>query len=214
MSGCVIVGAGPSELGNVKSDDFIIAADAGYAKVLSAGLRPCLVIGDFDSLGYVPDEPDVIVLPSQKDETDTFAAMQAALERGFIEIHVMGGVGGRLDHTLANIQTMAYAKDQGAQVFLHGSRDILTMLSGQSMSFETGGTGTVSIFSHTDRACGVTLSGMRYPLVDATLTGSYPLGVSNELTGQAARITVKTGKLLVVFPSDAPPPTIRSLDGA
>lgn len=198
---CYIVGAG-SDYGlgfTPVEGDLLIAADGGYARTKAAGLEPDLIIGDFDSLGHVPGEDQVVVLPTEKDVTDTWAAIRLGLERGYGRFWLYGCTGGRIDHTIANIQTAAELAEQGMECRIVDQSQIITALSGDTMTFGPAYSGYVSVFAHSDCCSGVTLQGLKYELRDAELTNRFPLGVSNEFTGKPASITVRTGTLIVVF---------------
>jgi len=182
---------------NLAEGDLVIAADAGYRQL--GGLRADLVVGDFDSLGYVPQGENVLVLPDHKDDTDTHYAVKLGLERGYTRFVLLGGVGGRLDHTLANIQTLAYLTSRGARGCLVGDDVSLAMVQDGSLSFSGEPRGTVSVFAQGGTAFGVTLEGLLYPLEEATVTTDFPIGVSNVFTGKPARVTVARGRLLVVW---------------
>lgn len=184
----------------IDPDDYVIAVDAGYARL--CGVEPDLVVGDFDSLGYVPEHEEVVRLPVHKDDTDTLFAVKLGLEKGYKKFVILGGVGERLDHTLANIQSLMYLTNRGARGCLLGTDAAMSLLKGGSLSFSGSPEGIVSVFAYGDTARGVTLEGLEYPLDGATLTTDYPLGVSNRFTKQPARVTVESGCLLVVWSGD------------
>jgi len=197
---CYIVGAG-EDYGldfQPNGEDLVIAADGGYACLRKAGIRPDLVIGDFDSLGSAPCEAQVITLPTVKDVTDTWAAIECGIERGYEEFHLYGCTGGRAEHTLANIQTAASLAGRGMRCLIFGKEQIITAISG-SITFPADCRGFVSVFSHTDRCSGVSLKGLKYELEDAELTNLFPLGVSNEFVGKEAAITIGSGIAVVVY---------------
>ncbi|NCB51381.1 MAG: thiamine diphosphokinase [Clostridia bacterium] len=200
MKTCYIVGAGDffPERFSPGAEDYIIAADAGYRHLMGIGVEPDLVIGDFDSLGAAPERPNVIVCPVKKDDTDTLIAVRRALDMGFSRIMIFGGTGGRLDHTLANIQTIGFAAKSGAEAFLFGADFALTVLAGGKLRF-SGYTGGFSIFSLGDSARGVCESGVKFPLVDAELTCDFPLGVSNEFDAFETEISVRQGAIIVFW---------------
>ena len=177
--------------------DLVIAADGGYAQLGS--IRPDLVVGDFDSLGYVPENETVVRHPAEKDDTDTMLAARIGLERGYRAFLLLGGVGGRLDHTLANIQTLAFLRENGAHAALLGESETITLIQNESLRFREGLSGTVSVFSYGPVARGVNETGLAYALDNATLTDDNPLGVSNEFTGQPAQISVGDGRLIVFY---------------
>ena len=182
----------------VTSGDRILAADGGLRHLSRLGLEPDEILGDFDSLGYTP--ADARVFPVEKDDTDAMLAARRGLELGFREFLFYGSLDGpRLDHTVANFQTLQFLADHGAVGFLVGTRQIVTLVKNGSLFFSPESTGIVSVFCMGSDARGVTLEGLHYPLVDGTLTPGFPLGVSNHFTGAPARITVSDGSLLVLW---------------
>lgn len=197
---CYIVGAGKCSrlLLQLKDEDYMIAVDGGYE--YAKGYRPDLVVGDFDSLGYVPNHPNVIKLMPEKDDTDMLVAIKEGLKAGYEIFHIYGGCGGRMDHTIANIQHLAYLAEHGTQGYLYGDESVMTVIAGGSMTFTADASGYVSVFAYEKVAKGVDLTGLKYPLKNATLDNSYPLGVSNEFIGKEACVSVEEGKLLIVFP--------------
>ncbi len=206
MKTCYIVGAGelaPARLTPARGE-LVIAADAGIAHLERLGIAPGLILGDFDSLGHVPKGKNVEVCPVEKDDTDTLLAVRRALELGNRRILIFGGVGGsRLDHTLANIQTLAFANRRGAEAFLFGEGYALTAMSGCKLSFDAGYSGDFSIFCHGSEATGVIERGLKYSLNDARLSSDTPLGVSNGFTGEGAEVSVREGTLIVYWKDDA-----------
>jgi len=203
---CFIAGAGEF-YGNALpgNGDYMIAADGGYAALASRGITPDLIIGDFDSLtpelqSAVSDHPNVMRSSAEKDDTDMMLAVRYGLERGYERFVINGGLGGRLDQTLANIQILVYLADNGARGTLLGHGVGVTVIKNGELRFSRSeAVGIVSVFSARDKAEGVTLKGLKYPLDDATLTNEYPLGVSNEFTGVPAVISVREGTLIVIW---------------
>ena len=275
MPTCYIVGAGdftPRGFAPVPGD-LVLAADGGYRALYSLGYTPDLLLGDFDSLGDLPLPPDLPVLrfPARKDDTDTGLALRHGLDRGFRDFALYGCAGGRVDHLLANLQSMARVSRLGATIRLaapeydawaltgpapdtsapstpapdapapHASAPHISASHASAPSTSApstpapdasapstsapdasapdasgpaphapdgpaatltlpdrpGGT-LVSVFCHGDRAEGVTLTGLSYPLDGADLTGDFPLGVSNRrLEGRPATVSVRRGTLLI-----------------
>ena len=199
---CHVVGAGefcPRGL-TPGPGDLVIAADGGFAALEGLGLSPDLVVGDFDSLGHRPDHPHVVALPVEKDDTDMHSAIRLGWERGYRAFRLYGGTGGRIDHTLANIQSLAWLASQGGRGWLVGPDWTATVLSdGGALTLEAGRQGTVSVFCLGDRAEGVDIQGLKYGLSDGVLTADYPLGVSNSFLGRESRVSVRRGKLLVLW---------------
>jgi len=189
-----------------QSFDCIVAVDAGYERLREIGVVPDQVIGDFDSLGFVPDHPHVERHPVQKDESDIELALRWAADAGFDMLVVYGCLGGRLDFTYAVLQLFAQYAQAGFQVFGIGLDGVVALLDGKhhnSIAFSKKASGTVSVFSASGEARGVSEEGLFYPLTNACLSDTKPLGVSNEFVGKPARITVGEGTLLVFFPLDA-----------
>lgn len=198
---CYIFGSGEygPEWPDIREGDLVIAADGGYRALTGHGAQPHLVVGDFDSLGYVPPHPHIVRHPVMKDDTDTGLALEEGWARGFRRFGIYGGLGGRLDHTLANLQLLAGLACRGGVGFLVGADTAITALTRGRLDFDPGYAGVVSVFCHGDRARGVTLTGLKYSLSGAELTGTVPLGVSNEFTGAPAAVAVEEGVLLVVW---------------
>ena len=200
MKHCIIFGAGEydAQTPDLPEDRFIIAADGGYARCLSLGLTPDLVVGDFDSLCKVPDLSNLVRLPVEKDVTDMRAAVDLGLERGCKVFHLYGGMGGRPDHTLANYAILTKFSQEKIPVFLYGEGYVITAVTDGTLTLAGGRGETVSVFSWTDRSEGVTLRGLKYPLENAVLTNTEALGVSNSFTEETAVVSVKRGTLLVM----------------
>ena len=180
------------------SDDYVLAADGGLAHAQKLGLTPNGIIGDFDSLGFVPTGAEVV--PVEKDDTDAMLAARKGLELGFRDFLFYGSLDGpRLDHTIANFQTLQFLADHDARGYLVGRDYIITVVKNETIRFEAGAEGILSVFCLGPDAHGVTLEGLYYPLKNGTLTSGFPLGVSNHFTEQAASITVTNGSLLVMW---------------
>ncbi|MCQ2449253.1 MAG: thiamine diphosphokinase [Clostridia bacterium] len=197
-----IFGALPVEKLTVKPQlgDTVIAADKGIETVQKFGLVPNEIIGDFDSLGYVPQSERVTKLPVRKDDTDVGYALRYAIENGAKQIYVYGSLGGKIDHTLANLQLCAAAAKQGVRVLLISEKQCVTAICDGTLSFPAA-SGRISVFCHGEKASGVTLKGLSYELDNAELSGDFPLGVSNEFVGAPSAVTVENGTLLVVWDS-------------
>lgn len=200
---CYIVGAmslTPALRPYPTAEDYVIAADRGYDSLMAYGVVPDLAVGDFDSLGYQPDHPNVIQLPVEKDDTDMVFALRKGLELGYRRFLLLGGVGGRLEHTLANLQLLDWLTGQGGQGFLAGEKTVATAIRGPaSLTFPAAMSGYLSAFCNSGTAEGVTLENLKFPLEHSTLTSSFPLGVSNQFLGQSARVSVEKGSLLLIW---------------
>lgn len=204
---CIIVGAGDFNgfVSPVDRDkDFIIAADGGYNYLKNAGIKPHVWIGDGDSLGEAVDDTAadfIYKLPCEKDDTDVLAAVKLALEKGAKSIHLYGVLGGRIDHTMANIKIMSYLSDQGVVAFAYDNNSMMTVLKDAGIPFDKNASGILSVFSLTDVSYGVTIRGLKYALEDDVLYETDSIGVSNEFIGNDGYIEVKKGKLLVIITS-------------
>lgn len=198
---CYIVGACPPGPMAFVQDcpSLIIAADQGLRHLEKAGVVPDLIVGDFDSLGQVPSGENVIQHPVEKDDTDMMLAVKTGLGRDCRTFVLYGGIGGRLDHTYANLQTLAYLSDHGARGYLLGDGFAATAWKDGTLDFPAGLTGPVSVFCPGEKAEGVSIEGLYYPLQNAVLTSGFPLGVSNQFTGVSARVSVRKGTLLAMW---------------
>ena len=176
----------------------IIAADSGVLKAKTYGITPNMQIGDFDSAAPLADVP-AVKLSEKKDDTDTLAAVKYALAHRYNEIIILGGVGGRLDHTLANIQTLLFAARQGADIALEDDEKILYLINNGAKKIKWQKNCRAAVLSLTDKSEGVTTRGVEYELTDVVLTNAYPLGVSNITTEAEIFVEVKKGALLVIL---------------
>lgn len=200
MGKCVIFCAAGFDglLEPLEQEDFVIAADGGLVHTNALGICPDAVLGDFDSLGYVPDHSRVF--PVEKDDTDMMLAIRLGLRQGFREFRLYGAVDGpRLDHTVANFQSLSYLCEHGASGYLIGKDYIVTCLKNGKLSFPASAKGIFSMFCFGETAREVTLSGLHYPLDGVDLSPHFPLGVSNHFTGQEAAVEVKKGTLLCMW---------------
>ena len=179
--------------------DFVIACDKGYKICKLLDIEPDMIIGDFDSLGYIPEASNITVLPVRKDDTDLGFAINKAISLNAKEIYVYGAVGGRLDLTVANISLCAAACKKGIKtVFFGDDFDFTVIKSGQILNFsDPKHKKTVSVFAH-EKCSGVNLSGFEYNLQNACLDPFFPLGVSNSLKDTEAEISLTSGLLLVL----------------
>ena len=204
MKTCYIFGAAKCTLDGFlkKNGDLIIAADGGYATLKKLNIKPDLVVGDFDSLGTVPKDESVIKHPIKKNDTDTLLAVKIGLEKGFKKFVIYGAVGGRLDHTIASLQTAAFIAENGGRAYICDSTHTITVIKNSSISFKKKSSGIVSLFALSGIAEGVTIDGLLYTLNDARLTPDFPLGVSNEFIDKESTISVKDGVLTIIFEGD------------
>ena len=180
-----------------RGGDLQIAADAGLHLCERLGVRPDVVLGDFDSMDVRQAPADCIRVPVEKDDTDTGHAIRHALDQGYRTLILVCALGGRLDHTLANIQNAASAAAEGANVTILDEREEITFLTGGTLRLPRRKGWGLSVFSLTDRCTGVCLRGVKYRLEDAVLTNRVPLGVSNEFAAPEAEISLTQGILMI-----------------
>ena len=179
--------------------DLQIAADAGLLLCQQEGLRPDLVIGDFDSMELEGTPEGCVRVPVEKDDTDTMLAIREGLKRGCTEFHLYGGTGGaRLDHTLANFQALLYLRRSGARGWLYGDDFCWTAVENETLTLRRQvDWGLVSVFPMAGEARGVDETGLQYPLENAALRPEVAVGVSNHFAADEAAVTVRDGALLV-----------------
>ena len=200
METCIIFCAGGFEklARPVDASDFVLAADGGLAHLQKLGVVPHGIIGDFDSLGYIPEGAQVF--PVEKDDTDSMLAVRKGLELGYRRFEIYGALDGkRLDHTIANLQTLAFLSEHGAAGYLVGLKYMATAVCSSTIRFLPEAKGIISVFCLGKDAKEVSLRGLKYPLDNGTLTSGFPLGVSNHFVGKTAEISVGSGILTVLY---------------
>lgn len=197
---CVVVSGGeyceiPEEL---RRADYVIACDRGWQYAAKMGLRPDWIVGDFDSAPPPETEAPVTRVPTRKDDTDTMLAARRALELGYRDVAILCAFGGRLDHTLANLQTAAFLVERGARTRLVGKDTEALAFTGGTERFPRREGRSLSLFALSDCCEGVTVRGTKYTCENERLTNAFPLGVSNVWASQQAEVSVSAGTLLVL----------------
>lgn len=183
----------------LRKDDFIVCADGGQRHLEGLGVSANLYLGDFDSSENPLSETETIVFPVEKDDTDTLIAVKEGIKRGCRDFLILGGTGGRMDHTFANIQTLMYAEKHGASAALADERNFAFILRNDTAYIEKNDGEKVSVFAFDSSVSGVTLEGFHYPLKNVSLFSHFPLGVSNYIEADKGKITVKKGTLLIII---------------
>ncbi len=209
MSRCVILSAGPVEDSErlrplLKTDDWFIAADGGGRLAAALGVKPAVLVADFDS-SAPPDtggDTEIVRLPMEKDWTDTQAAAMLALDRGYRDFLLLGCTGGRLDHTLANIAVLLYLLRRGADALMADERNFLRLYGPGRYRVERRAGYKLSLFPYGGEVEGITVKNVRYPLEKARLTPDNSLGVSNEFLENPAEISFDKGVLMVFLSKD------------
>lgn len=208
MSRCVIVSAG--ELRDyarardfLREGDFFVFCDGGLAHADGLGIKPDLVVGDFDScdagvLAKWQDCCEIVQLPREKDDTDTLFAVKLALEKGFDDFLLLGAMGGRFDHALGNISILLYLQGLGKKAVLVDDYSVMQIVGKESFYIEDSSS-YFSVLTVAGDVSGVTIKNAKYPLEKASLTSDFQLGISNEvLPGKIAEVSVEQGRVLVV----------------
>ncbi|MBE7058144.1 MAG: thiamine diphosphokinase [Ruminococcaceae bacterium] len=200
---CYIFGAAPVsaplKFNPRPAQDFVIAADAGYNFLTQQGIKPDLLVGDLDSLGFAPSDVELVKFPTVKDDTDMMLAINEGKKRGFNKFIIYGGMGGKTEFTLANLQILSNIVNSGELCYFVGSGSLITAVKNGSLNFSEEFHGRVSVFAAGEAAHGVTLSGLKYTLTDAVLRYDCPLGVSNEFINSKGSISVTDGMLYVIY---------------
>lgn len=202
MKKCVIICAAPFAdisfyKNRITDDDFVICADAGYVYAENAGIKPDLIVGDFDSSSVPDTDIETIILPVHKDDTDTMYAVREGIKRGYNDFVFLASTGGREDHTLANYSTLLYLKHHGCKgMIINESTDIF-IVENEQIVIKNKKDKTFSIFPFACKGCCVSLSGFYYPLSSYTLKADFPLGVSNVITSDNAQVSVSGGSAVI-----------------
>ncbi len=200
---CVIIGGGDCTVdilkSNISPDDYVICADSGFDIAEKAGICVDLLIGDFDSIKRIPANVSTITLPVEKDVTDSLAAYNEGVKRGFKSFVLFGGTGGRFEHTYANLSLMANASKSGIAFEIIDYNHIFRSINNCSIKIAKKENQQVSVFAYGGNASGVTLKGFHYPLNDYTLDPfNGALGTSNDIIDDYGEISVKNGTIIIV----------------
>lgn len=200
---CVIVGGAP--IGRydrirtyLREDDFFIFCDSGLNHVKRLHVSPALIVGDFDSHERPDTDTETIVLPREKDDTDTVFAVKEAVRRGFEEFLLIGVTGERFDHTFGNVSLLLYLDSMGKAARIADDYSEMEIVSGRPVKVSNSYP-YFSLLNISGTARGITIRGAKYPLTDAEIRCEYQYGISNEvLPGQTASVSVREGRLLLV----------------
>ena len=201
---CVIIAGSPeADIQTVKAavrpDDYVICADMGYKTAAAAGVKPELIVGDFDSYtGSLPGDCELIRLCPEKDDTDTMHCVKTALDKGFRRFLLLAATGGRLDHTLANLAVLEFLDENNAHGIILSKNEMLALLTAGVHRFDNKNGVTFSVFPFGCQSVTVSYEGAKYPLSRGVLRHSEAMGVSNVFTSDKAAITVHDGKALYV----------------
>ena len=203
MGRCVIVGG--ADINNYEfireklcADDFVIFCDSGLKHLEQLQAEPSLIVGDFDSHENPHLDVETIVLPCEKDDTDTVYAVKEAINRGFNDFLLIGVVGARLDHTLANVSILLHLDSLGKKGCIIDDYSEMEIVSDKPV-FIQDDCSFFSLLNISGCAKDITITGAKYPLTGAEISCEYQYGVSNEvLPGEVATVSVTNGKLLLI----------------
>ena len=203
MKRCVIVGG--ADINNyeyirseIQCDDFIVFCDSGIKHLESLQVKPGLIVGDFDSHENPHLDVETIVLPCEKDDTDTVFAVKEAMKRGYTDFLLIGVIGARLDHTLANVSILLYLDSNDANGKIIDDYSEMEIVSDHP-AFITDDYSYFSLLNIFGKAIGITIADAKYPLDNAEISCDYQYGISNEVSrGEVAKVTVRYGKLLLI----------------
>ena len=206
MKRCVIIGASPfcdADVlkKNIRESDFIMCADGGYKYALSAGVKPDMIIGDFDSSEFPENiRCDIVRLPVHKDDTDTMYCVRECMKMGYKDILLLGVTGGRLDHTFANFCTLLYTAENAVNAkIIDGENIIFAITQGMKENIENMQGHIFSIFPFGCESCKVTLDGFEYPLDEDILKVDTVLGTSNSILSDHAEIILHEGNAICIL---------------
>lgn len=202
MKKCVIICAAPLAdisfyKNRISEDDYVICADAGYVYAENAGIKPDLIVGDFDSSSIPDTDIETIILPVHKDDTDTMYAVREGIKRGCTDFVFLASTGGREDHTLANYSTLLYLKHHGCNGVIINENTSIFLVENEQIEIQNQQDKTFSIFPFACKGCCVSLNGFYYPLSSYTLKADFPLGVSNVITSDNAQVSVSGGSAII-----------------
>lgn len=207
---CILIGAGDLTVSEIPigENDLCIAVDGGYEYCKLLKITPDYILGDFDSISEKEakgvaeiakqEEDKVIILPVEKDDTDMLAAMKLGLAEGYQSFRIYGGMGGRIEHTIANIQCLLYLKEHNAVGYLMDGTGMILVAKEEEISFQESLEGYMSLFSMGEKAT-VSIENMKYLLQDHEITNSFPIGISNEfIYGNKGKVTIHEGVVVII----------------
>ena len=183
-----------------KGDDLVIAADSGYHNAIALGEKPSVLLGDMDSIKEteLPENIEILKVPAEKDFTDTQLAVDTAIKQGAREIVIIGGLDGRLDHTLSNLAILEDLNKKGIFAHITNGYNRVRFLDSTSTLIPKSGFKYIGLLCLSEKAKGVSVEGCKYPLENAKLERGFQFAVSNEIVGNCALISVRKGSLYIV----------------
>ena len=209
MKKCIIIGAGDfNEISiNKNIGDLLIVADAGYKNFLKCSNLNLedidILVGDFDSMRLedmnLSSNTYIHKLNAIKDDTDIVDACKDGIEKGYKYFEIYGALGGRIEHSIANIGVISWLKEMNKEAIIKDQNKILRIIKNEKVEFDESYNGYFSCFSLVTESYGVNIKNMKYELNDYTLKESFPLGIDNEFVNKKSVVEVKNGKLLLIY---------------
>lgn len=197
MTGVLLLNGQPPQKVALPDDCFVVCTDGAYGWAKKLGLKPDITVGDFDSLGYVPDDCPTEKYPSEKNQTDGEIALSFLKEKGCRDVIVYGAFGRRTDHFLGNLALLGAAETMGLRLTLKNDFESIFLGDGL-VKFRPHKNGTISLVPYGDSSHIINSKGLKYPLEDLLLTRNDTRGISNEATADEVEFFVKSGKVLVL----------------
>ena len=186
---------------SVRECDFIICADLGLEYARNAGITADIAVGDFDSGAVLDNSKKIVRLPSEKDDTDTLSAARLAVENKATQVILLCCTGTRFDHTYANLFVLDFLRKSGVDACVIDEHNKIFLLENGVIDIKKERK-YLSVLPFCSQAEGVSISGVKYPLENATLGSDFPRGVSNEIIDAVAKISVNRGTLAVILSDD------------
>lgn len=203
---CLLISGSPdTDSGFIKTqyrpDDFVVCADKGYEFAVNAQIKPDLIIGDFDSCNIqLPQDTEIITLKPQKDDTDTLSALKEAIKSGCDDFLILGALGGRLDHTLANLSLLLFLEQNNYNAEIKSENETVRLISNSFCLFENVRGKTFSVFPFACESAVVSYDGeIAYPARDLLIKSDFPVGISNIFLEDKCKITVKDGSCIIII---------------
>lgn len=181
----------------INKDDYFVYCDGGLKHMEKLGVKPNLIVGDFDSFENPNMDSETIVLPCEKDDTDTCHALKVCIERGYKDFLFVGCIGERMDHTMGNISLLIFLKEKGLRGIMLDEYSEIGIIQGEEQIDDK--FSYFSLITLSDSAEGITIKNAKYPLENASIKSGFQLGISNEvIKGQTAVVSCKSGNLLLI----------------
>lgn len=203
---CVIISGAPNDdsdylKNSIDDSSFVIAADSGYKRCLDADITPNLIIGDFDSSSYPDINCEIVHLPVEKDDTDTFYCVKEAVKRGYKEIEIYNAIGDRVDHTYANMLCLHYCLNNNVRAFIKNKKNKIFFVNDKAV-LDNNEYQYFSVFSFSEKSEGVTIKDSYYQVDNVTLNNFDQYGESNHFNGKEVTVSVNKGILIVILSND------------